>query len=116
MASWPDIAQVKRRLGITRNDAESNADVQLALDTAIETVQQDAAGWLAVQEPEGTPDARLASAALLLAVVSYKAPDAPHGVAGIFDTAAIAVRDQHPAYQELMRGHRGSDAAGGIGG
>lgn len=114
MATWPDAAQVKRRLGITRNDAESNADVQLALDTAIETVQQDAAEWLADQGD--TPDARLASAALLLAVVSYKAPDAPHGVAGIFDTAAIAVRDQHPAYQELMRGHRGSDAAGGLGG
>lgn len=111
MASWPTAAQVKRRLGITRNDAESNADVQLALDTAIETVQQDAAAWL--ESEAETPDARLASAALLLAVVSYKSPDAPHGVAGIFDTAAIAVRHEHPAYQELLRGHRVDFGIGG---
>lgn len=106
MASWPDADQVKRRLGITRADAGSTADVQLALDTAIETVQDDAREFLAAQDPPGEPDARLASAALLLCVSCYKAPDAPYGVAGVFDTAAIAVRDQHPQYQELLRGKR----------
>lgn len=115
MASWPDADQVKRRLGITRDDAGVNADVQLALDAAIETVQQDASEWLAGTFPASEaedpavprdPDGRLASAALLLAVSCYKAPDAPHGIAGVFDTAAIAVRDQHPQYQELLRGHR----------
>lgn len=117
MASWPDVSQVKRRLGITRDDAGTNADVQLALDAAIETVEQDAADWLAGTWPADQaadpaeprePDARLASAALLLCVSCYKAPDAPHGIAGVFDTAAIAVRDQHPQYQELLRGHRSS--------
>jgi hypothetical protein len=106
MASWPDVDQVKRRLGITRADAGSDADVQLALDTAIETVTQDASAWLGAQDVPGTPDARLASAALVLAVSTYKAPDAPFGVAGVFDTAAIAVRDQLPQYVELLRGHR----------
>lgn len=101
MASWPDAASVKRRLGITRNDADTNADVELATDAAVETVQMDCG--LAADD---VPSARQASAALLLAVSCYKAPDAPHGVAGIFDTAAIAVRDQHPQYQELIRGSR----------
>lgn len=115
MATWPDVDQVKRRLGITRDDAGINADAQLALDAAVETVQADCAAWLEgsfppadAQDPlvERDPDAKLASAALLLAVSCYKAPDAPHGIAGVFDTAAIAVRDQHPQYQELLRGHR----------
>lgn len=115
MATWPDIDQVKRRLGITRSDAGTDADVQLALDAAVETVQGDCAAWLAGTFPADQaadppevrePDAKLASAALLLAVSCYKAPDAPHGIAGVFDTAAIAVRDQHPQYQELLRGHR----------
>jgi hypothetical protein len=121
MAVWPDVDQVKRRLGITRTDAGSDVDVQLALDAAIETVEQDAADWLAGTFPADqasdpvasrTPDARLASAALLLAVSTYKAPDAPFGVAGVFDTAAIAVRDQLPQYIELMRGHRSDFGVG----
>jgi hypothetical protein len=115
VADWPDVDAVKRRLGITRNDAELNADVQLATAAAIEAVQADCAAWLAGTFPSADaddpptprdPDARLASAALLLAVSTYKAPDAPYGVAGVFDTAAIAVRDQHPQYGELLRGHR----------
>ena len=121
MASWPDVDQVKRRLGITRVDAGLTADVQLALDASIETVQQDAADWLAGTFPADQatdpatvrdPDARLVSAAILLAVSCYKAPDAPFGVAGVFDTAAIAVRDQHPTYVELLRGHRSDFGVG----
>lgn len=112
MADWPDADAVKRRLGITRDDDGLNSDVDLALSAAIETVEMDAATWLADQETPGTPDARLASAALLLAVSCYKAPDAPFGVAGVFDTAAIAVRDQHPVYAELLRGHRTSFGIG----
>lgn len=116
MASWPSADDVKRRVAITRVDAGATADVQLALDAAIETVKQDAAGWFAgtfpladatdPPTPRTDPDARLASAATVLAVSCYKAPDAPFGVAGVFDTAAIAVRDQHPTYVELLRGHR----------
>jgi hypothetical protein len=115
VASWPDVDQVKRRLGITRSDAGSDQDVQLALDAAIETVEQDASAWLAGTFPADqatdpatvrVPDARLASAALVLAVSTYKAPDAPYGVAGVFDVAAIAVRDQLPQYVEAIRGHR----------
>jgi hypothetical protein len=115
VASWPAAEDVKRRIGISRDDAGVNSDVQLALDSAIETVSMDAAGWLDGSWPADDatdpvtprePDARLASAALLLAISCYKGPDAPFGVAGVFDTAAIAVRDQLPQYVELMRGHR----------
>lgn len=106
MATWPDVEALKRRVGITRDDAEVEADAQLALDAAIETVSQDCATWLADQDPVGTPDARLASAALVLAVATYKAPDAPFGVAGVFDVSAIRVAREHPNYEPLIRGHR----------
>lgn len=115
MASWPTADDVKRRVSITRTDDGVTADVQLALDAAIETVEADAAGWLAGSWPAADatdpltprdPDARLAQAAIVLAVSCYKAPDAPYGVAGVFDTAAIAVRGEHPTYVELLRGHR----------
>jgi hypothetical protein len=115
MASWPTADDVKRRVSITRDSDGVNADVQLALGAAIETVEMDAAAWLAGAFPAADasdpltprePDARLASAAMVLAVSCYKAPDAPYGVAGVFDVAAIAVRDQHPTYVELLRGKR----------
>lgn len=101
---WPDADAVKRRVGITRDDADVDADVGVALDAAIATVSEDCAVWLSDHADE--PDAKLASAALLLAVSTYKAPDAPHGIAGVFDVSAIRVSREHPNYQELIRGRR----------
>ena len=112
---WPDADAVKRRVGITRTDAATDADVQTALDAAILTVSEDCAAWLAGTFPPAAaadppvvrePDAKLSSAALLLAVSTYKAPDAPHGIAGVFDVSAIRVSREHPNYQELVRGRR----------
>lgn len=86
-----------------------------ALEAAILTVSEDCAGWLAGTWPTEDaadppvprePDAKLKAAALLLAVSTYKAPDAPFGVAGVFDVAAIRVAREHPSYQELVRGRR----------
>lgn len=119
MANWPDVEAVKRRLGITRDDIDD--DVQLALDAAIETVQEDVAAWLAGEFPADQaadplvprdPDARLASAAILLAVGCYKAPDAPFGVAGVFDVTAIRVSREHPSYDGLLRGKRSDFGVG----
>lgn len=104
MAEWPVGAAVKRRVGISRSDVAVDADVDLALEAAIEAVTEDCQTWLT--DHDDAPDARLASAALLLAVSTYKAPDAPFGVAGVFDVAAIRVSREHPSYQGLIRGHR----------
>lgn len=106
--TWPTIDDVKRRVGITRSDADVDADVGRALDAAILTVRDDCAGYFVHvdPDPEPTPDAKLSSAALLLAVSTYKAPDAPHGIAGVFDVSAIRVSREHPSYQELIRGRR----------
>lgn len=115
MAEWPTVDQVKRRVGISRSDADVDADVELALGAAIDTVREDCRGWLDGTFPPADaedppvarePDAKLASAALLLAVGTYKAPDAPLGVAGVFDVTAIRVSRQHPNYLELLRGRR----------
>lgn len=112
---WPTVEDVKRRIGITRSDAGVTADAQRALDAAILTVQEDCDGWLAGSFPADQaedplvprdPDAKLESAAILLAVATYKAPDAPHGVAGVFDVTAISVAREHPSYGEILRGRR----------
>jgi hypothetical protein len=104
MAAWPTVAQVKRRLGITNSDAGVTADVTLALNAAIEQVKLDVAG----EDPETdpTPTDSLSAAALLLAVACYKAPDAPHGVAAVFDMGGIYVARQNPHYERLLVGSR----------
>ena len=114
MAEWPTADDVKRRVGIKSSSPEIDADVQSALDAAIEVVRADCTYEPAGAEPVLTftdtdelRPARIREAALLLAVSSYKAPDAPHGVAGIFDTAAIYVAREHPQYAIWLRGFRG---------
>lgn len=52
------------------------------------------------------PTPSLSEAALLLTVAQYKATDAPHGVAAIFDTGGIYVARQNPHYQRLLVGQR----------
>jgi hypothetical protein len=55
---------------------------------------------------EVTPNESLAQGALLLAVTAMKAPDAPFGVAAIFDTGGIYVARQNPNYLRLLKGSR----------
>ena len=106
MADWPDAAAVKRRLGITNASTEQDADVTLALDAAIEQVLFDVGRDPDVDSGEVVPTPSLSAAALLLAVSCFKAPDAPYGIAAIFDTGGLYVARDHPSYQRLLVGAR----------
>lgn len=98
MANWPDLATLKRALGVTATDRDE--DLQLALDAATEQVQLDCG----VATP--MPSSSQAQAALVLAVMVMKAPDAPYGIAGVFDVSAVKVASDHPTYQRLLAGQR----------
>lgn len=103
---WPEATQVKRRLGVTSNDSGVDEDVTLALNAAIEQVTIDV-GWDTEEDSgELVPTASLSQAALLLAVACFKATDAPHGVAAVFDLGGIYVARQNPHYQRLLTGQR----------
>jgi hypothetical protein len=126
MAAWPTLAELKLTLGVT-TDAR---DVTLtrALGAAIEQVGIDVGyrdvtvtdvdtvpvleGWIDYDDNddpdvvEVTPNESLAQGALLLAVMAMKAPDAPFGVAAIFDTGGIYVARQNPNYLRLLKGSR----------
>jgi hypothetical protein len=96
--AWPTEADVLAQLGITADPAP--AAVSVALRAAIDGVQFDT-GLIT-----DTPPAGLWSAALLAAVIAVKAPDAPFGVAAVFDVGALYVARQHPSYIGLLRGYR----------
>ena len=98
MAEWPALDALKRALGVT--DASRDDDLQLALDAAIEQVQLDVGAAVAA------PSASQAQAALVLAVMVMKAPDAPYGIAGVFDVSAVPIAADHPTYQRLLAGQR----------
>lgn len=103
---WPTVEVLKRRLGIRSDDSGVDADAASALDAAIDQVIQDT-GWdvdLDSGALEVTPS--LYEAALLLAVSTYKAPEAPFGVAAVFDMGGIYVARQNPNYSRLLVGQR----------
>jgi hypothetical protein len=100
MAAWPDLGALKRALGISPDTGTRDEDLQLALDAAIEQTQLDC-GTSTL-----TPSASMAQAALVLAVMAMKAPDAPFGIAGVFDVSAVKVAADHPTYQRLLAGQR----------
>lgn len=128
MADWPSLALLKQALGID-TDAK-DALLQQALGAAIEGVVDDCGGDAVVvtfdengvptvdlESPADSPayddetveigvTYKLASAALLLAVTVMKAPDAPFGVASVFDSGGIYVARQNPNYQKLLKGNR----------
>lgn len=125
MADWPDLPLLKQALGID-TDAK-DALLEGALGAAIEGVVADCGGSpVAVSfgsggEPtvtlvDSSADAddvieiavtdRLARAALHRAGTVYKGPDAPFGVASVFDTGGIYVSRKDPIYQSLIRGGR----------
>jgi len=126
MADWPDLAMLKQALGTDRSDKDDL--LQQALGAAIEGVVDDCGGdrvtvTFSESEPLGVPTVelvdlsaeepvevevnhKLAQAALHRAVTVYKGPDAPFGVASIFDSGGIYVSRRDPIYWGLIKGNR----------
>lgn len=103
---WPTLEQLKLQLGVT---ASAKDDLlERALNAAILQVKVDCIGSRAIEDGDDitAPSDAQSQAALLLAVMTVKAPDAPYGVATIFDTGALYVAHQHPNYQLLLKGQR----------
>jgi hypothetical protein len=105
MAEWPDLDMLKQQLGVDNTAADGM--LQLSLDSAIEQVQQDVSGTSTdfATDFEDGPTSSLSMAALILAVGAAKAPDAPHGIAAVFDMGALKVAADHPTYRRLLAGH-----------
>ena len=127
---WPTLDELKQQLGVRTDDRD--VTLSRSLEAAIESVGTDLgysdvtvdmesgsdptgyvlAGWTDRDdddEPivvEVVPNARLSAAALLLAVSGYKAPEAPFGVAAVFDMGGIYVARQNPNYLRLLKGNR----------
>lgn len=115
---------LKQALGVDRSDKDDL--LEQALGAAIEGVVDDCGGDpVEVTFSSGVPtvalldspvddevpieidvNERLAAAALLLATTVMKAPDAPFGVASIFDTGGIYVARTNPNYTRLIKGNR----------
>ena len=113
MADWPELAQLKQALNV--NTTARDTLLQSALAAAIEQVQTDTAGSSEAFEDasEGLEITEsLSQAALVLAVMVTKAPDAPYGVAAVFDTGGLRVAAQHPTYERLLTGSRHSFGVG----
>lgn len=106
--AWPTLAELKLQLGVTSSVKDDLLDRALA--AAVEQVKVDCLGSRAIADGEDitSPSASQEQAAMLLAVMATKAPDAPYGVATVFDTGALYVARQHPGYQRLLVGQRSS--------
>lgn len=130
MADWPTVAEVKQSLGAT--SSAHDALISAALGASIEQVAVDVGYRSIVVEQESEPDGpftctasvydvddevtldpeevvptySLSQAALILAVMAMKAPEAPYGIAAAFDLGAVRVASEHPTYQKMLTGHR----------
>lgn len=114
MAAWPTVAVISAQVGLTNPSAEDTIVVTAAVGAAIEQVKMDVSGTLTEFDedfPAGPTDS-LAIAALILAVAAVKAPDAPHGIAAVFDTGGLRAMQEHPTYQKMLSGHRHSFSLG----
>lgn len=126
MAAWPTVADVKSALNVTTDSRDDL--IAAALGAAIEQVGIDV-GYtdVSVADAAGTPiltgtfdevaaavtpNYSLSNAALILAVMTVKAPDAPFGVAAVFDMGGMKVASEHPTYLRLLAGSRKSFAVG----
>ena len=111
MADWPTEDKIRSVLGMgAASDPDLVTDARAA---AIEQVKIDVAGTAAAfddedAEPPFLTTDSLASAALLLAVRILKSPEAPFGIAAIFDGGGLYVAKQDVNYQRLLKGHRRS--------
>jgi hypothetical protein len=112
-ADWPTLTQLKQSLNV--NTDARDAVLGDALAAAIDQVKIDCAS-----SPEAFDDASeglevtysLSQAALVLAVRVVKAPDAPYGIAAVFDTGGLRVAADHPTYTRLLTGSRHSFGVG----
>lgn len=123
MADWPSLAALKRSLNVTTTSRDD--DLSAALAAAIEQVGMDLGYWdVSVDEESGgglvltgavdadstaveiVPNSSISQAALILAVMAMKAPDAPFGVAAVFDTGGLRVAAEHPTYTRMLVGNR----------
>lgn len=127
MPEWPTVEAVKQSLGVTTDARDSL--IASALMASIEQVGYDLGyhnvsveeespdgfalfGTLDVYDEESEPEQeiepsnKLANAALILAVMVVKAPDAPYGIAAAFDLGAVRVAASHPTYQAMLTGQR----------
>lgn len=132
MAEWPTVEAVKLALGVTtdtKDDLIASALVAAIEQVAVDLGYQD----IAVTEDSGSaapllydltaalydpetgeaaeaavidPTASMSNAALILAVMVTKAPDAPYGIAAAFDLGAVRVAAEHPTYTKMLTGQR----------
>lgn len=86
-------------MGIDSGDYDSV--LAPALAAAIEQVHFDCG-----LAEDAVPNASLSQAALLLAVTVSKSPDAPFGVAAVFDAGGLYVARMNPNYLRLLKGSR----------
>lgn len=122
MADWPTLDHLKLQLGVTTDERDDL--ISLGLAAAIEQVCLDL-GYHSITVALGDPPTALgefededadtivpahsvAHAALILATMAVKAPDAPFGVAAVFDTGGLRVAAQHPTYLRMLVGNRRS--------
>ena len=129
MAEWPTVAAVKRSLQVDTDTRDE--DIAAALAAAIEQVgwslgyqdveviEESGGGFVLlgtldpdVDVDEVVPNASVSQAALIATVMVVKAPDAPFGVAAVFDTGGLRVAAEHPTYQRLLVGNRQSFGIG----
>lgn len=107
MADWPTLDQLKLVLNVNTDARDSVLTPALA--AAIDQIKILCAGTPAAFDDasEGleVTDA-LSMAALTVAVMVTKAPDAPYGVAAVFDTGGLTVAAQHPTVQMLLTGEQ----------
>lgn len=122
MADWPTVDELKLQLGVTTDERDDL--ISLGLAASIQQVCVDlgytdvtvalgdpptALGTFEDEDPDTIEPAHsVAHAALILAVMAVKAPDAPFGVAAVFDTGGLRVAAQHPTYLRMLVGQRRS--------
>jgi len=135
MAEWPTVEAVKQSLGVTATakdaviaSAVKAAIEQVAVDLGYQdiTVSEDSGSGTEVgytltagvfihdadtggevSDPvEVVPTNSMSNAALILAVMVVKAPDAPYGIAAAFDLGAVRVASDHPTYTKMLTGQR----------
>lgn len=112
MAEWPTTDELLAQLGITVALEElpepKQTTITRALAAAQEQVRIDTTGLEPAEGETELPavtDSQ-AAAALLLAVRVTKAPDAPFGVAAVFDMGGIYKAANDPDYRRLLKGSR----------
>jgi hypothetical protein len=103
--AWPTLEELKSQLGINGElPFERETILSRALAASIEQVLTDTTGRLV--EDLFEPSDSQAAAALLLAVRIVKAPDAPFGIAAVFDSGGLYKATNDPDYRRLLKGER----------